>query len=361
MSPRYSRSKELYAERPQYTLDHIIKERYPRFADALGDMDDALSLTHLFAALPVNDTIKPERTASARVLAREWQYYVARSHSLRKAFLTVKGIYYQAEVKGVAITWLQPWQFAQDLPTDVDYRVMLTFLELHEVLLRFVHFKLFHGLGLLYPPTLRAEAERDGGHLSSVDVVELASSAVADGAGKAALVSPPAAAAAAAAAERASLGPAMAARLASVKDKLKQIAKQDGALGEVGAASAAPAQSSSASSSSASAPVVSSKRKRAEDAAAAARAAASLSMYDFVDADAAAAGDAAAVGDLEAFAGEDAEALAVLQKARALAAFQRLFRGLVFFLGREVRDAYYCSGGISISVTDSITSPIVNL
>ncbi len=126
-------ARRLYETRPMYTLDHLVKERYPRFSDALGDCDDALSMLHLFAAFPAEPPIKPEVTAMARRLCREWQYFCVRAHALRKVFFSIKGIYYQAEVEGVAITWLQPWQFSQALPCDVDYKVMLTFLELHEV------------------------------------------------------------------------------------------------------------------------------------------------------------------------------------------------------------------------------------
>ena len=126
-------ARRMYAARPTYTLDHLVKERYPRFADALGDCDDALSMLHLFASFPAEPPIRPEVTAMARRLCREWAYFCVRAHALRKAFFTIKGIYFQAEVEGVAVTWLQPWQFSQALPCDVDYKVMLTFLELHEV------------------------------------------------------------------------------------------------------------------------------------------------------------------------------------------------------------------------------------
>lgn len=48
-----------------------------------------------------------------------------------------------------------PHSAAQVLPPDVDYRVMLTFLEFHHTLLQFVLFKLYHSLGLRYPPKAR--------------------------------------------------------------------------------------------------------------------------------------------------------------------------------------------------------------
>ena len=41
-----------------------------------------------------------------------------------------------------------PHQLAQVLPTDVDYRVMVTFLEFYETMLQFVNFKLYHVLGV---------------------------------------------------------------------------------------------------------------------------------------------------------------------------------------------------------------------
>jgi pescadillo protein len=124
--------------------------------DALVDLDDHLSLVHMFAALPAAFQVRSDRTASARRLAREWQYYVARSRSLRRVFLSVKGVYYQADVQGTPVTWLAPWQFAQDAPADVDYRVMLTFLELGETVLKFVQYKLYREtLRLAYPPAIR--------------------------------------------------------------------------------------------------------------------------------------------------------------------------------------------------------------
>ena len=36
---------------PAYKLDHLIRERYPTFVDALQELDDVLCLVFLFASL----------------------------------------------------------------------------------------------------------------------------------------------------------------------------------------------------------------------------------------------------------------------------------------------------------------------
>jgi pescadillo protein len=49
---------------------------------------------------------------NAARLGQEFQHYVAATHALRKVFLSSKGIYYQAELFGITVTWLVPYQFA---------------------------------------------------------------------------------------------------------------------------------------------------------------------------------------------------------------------------------------------------------
>ena len=87
-------------------------------------------------------------------LWNEFEVYLMASHAIKKCFLSVKGIYYQAEIKGQQVTWLVPYQFTQHLPVDVDYSIMTTFLEFYHTLLRFINFKLYQELGMPYPPNL---------------------------------------------------------------------------------------------------------------------------------------------------------------------------------------------------------------
>eukprot|EP01047_Picozoa_sp_COSAG01_P057690 COSAG01_NODE_6701_length_3537_cov_52.677138_4_plen_91_part_01 len=84
-------------------------------------------LVHLFANFPATKTVDIKIVASCGRMAREFQHYVMKARMLRKVFVSVKGIYYQAEIMGAPVTWVVPHAFSQQVPTDVDYRVMVTF------------------------------------------------------------------------------------------------------------------------------------------------------------------------------------------------------------------------------------------
>ncbi|EOY02494.1 Pescadillo-related [Theobroma cacao] len=151
----------LLSRAPSYKLDMVIRDRYPTFVDALRDLDDPLTMVHLFAMLPAIDRLKIEVKCihNCRRLCHEWQAYISRTHKLRKVFVAVKGIYYQAEVEGQKITWLAPHARQQVLTDDVDFNVMLTFLEFYEALLGFVNFQLYHSMNVKYPPILDPRLE----------------------------------------------------------------------------------------------------------------------------------------------------------------------------------------------------------
>ena len=58
------------------------------------------------------------------------------------------------------------------LPTDVDYRVMLTFLEFYQTLLQFVNFKLYSTLGVRYPPVVDPKLDEAAAGLASIMQVQ---------------------------------------------------------------------------------------------------------------------------------------------------------------------------------------------
>ncbi|KAI5758633.1 unnamed protein product [Gulo gulo] len=150
--------ERLKDNKPNYKLDHIVKERYPTFIDALRDLDDALSMCFLFSTFPRTGKCHVQTIQLCRRLTVEFLHYVIAARALRKVFLSIKGIYYQAEVLGQPIVWITPYAFSHDHPTDVDYRVMATFTEFYTTLLGFVNFRLYQSLNLYYPPKLEGQA-----------------------------------------------------------------------------------------------------------------------------------------------------------------------------------------------------------
>jgi pescadillo protein len=83
--------------------------------DALRDLDDPLTMVHLFAVLPAEAMhgITARAVAVSRRLALEWQAWVVRTAALRRTFVSVKGFYFQADVLGQPVTWLVPHSLSQ--------------------------------------------------------------------------------------------------------------------------------------------------------------------------------------------------------------------------------------------------------
>ena len=88
------KAKRIIENRPGMTLQHLIKERYPTFVDALKDLDDPLCLLNLFASFASRKDmgIPLEKIESCVRLVREFNLYVLKTNSLKKVFLSIKGI-----------------------------------------------------------------------------------------------------------------------------------------------------------------------------------------------------------------------------------------------------------------------------
>lgn len=138
-------ARRRFERAPKYTLHQIIKERYPRFEDALHDMDDSLSMIALFASLPAFGRVDADVVARCSALEARWHTWILKTKALTKAFVSIKGVYLEVRCRSARVVWLVPHRFAAAPPDkrDVDYRVMLTFLELYEVLVKFVLHKLY--------------------------------------------------------------------------------------------------------------------------------------------------------------------------------------------------------------------------
>ncbi|XP_036369120.1 pescadillo homolog isoform X2 [Octopus sinensis] len=145
-------AKRMTYSRPTYKLDHVVRERYPTFADAICDLDDCLSLLFLFATFPKMQRVKIHRIRLCRRLTVEFMHYIIASKSLRKVFISIKGIYFQADIQGTKVNWVIPHAVAHNYATDVDYKIMETFVEFYTTLMGFTNYRLYNSVNLYYPP-----------------------------------------------------------------------------------------------------------------------------------------------------------------------------------------------------------------
>lgn len=153
--------ENLDTKRPEFNIDHLVKERYPTFLDAVRDFDDPLSTLFLFKTLQsrVDKSFSPDRIQMVARLCNEWTHWVQTTQSLRKVFVSIKGYYFQADVKGNPITWLVPHSIMQNIPANVDFKIMMTFLQFYETFARFMNFKLYKDEKIAYPPVFGDDDE----------------------------------------------------------------------------------------------------------------------------------------------------------------------------------------------------------
>lgn len=148
---------------PQMKLDHVVKERYPTFIDAIKDLDDCLTLLFLFSTFPALKVVKRDVTAMCRRLTIEWMNWIITAKALRKVFVSIKGYYFQAEVKGQTVTWIVPhyYPFQPQSKNEVDFNIMSVFVEFYTIMCGFVNFRLYNSLNLVYPPKFSVSIDSD--------------------------------------------------------------------------------------------------------------------------------------------------------------------------------------------------------
>jgi pescadillo protein len=111
-------------------------------------------------------------------LNRYDQVWAIRTNALRRVFLSIKGIYYECEVPSgqsgttVPVRWLEPYEFTQHVPSDVDFRILLTFLDLYRTLTSFVLYKLYTDENLVYPPPMDVQLDQRGEGVGKFKLVE---------------------------------------------------------------------------------------------------------------------------------------------------------------------------------------------
>ena len=129
------------------------------FLDAIRDLEDCLCLCFLYSTFPKTQKTPVEMTSLCKRLTTEFMHYIIEAKALRKVFCSIKGYYFQAEIKGQCVTWVIPHSFGFAQPAEVDMRLMSIFVEFYTCVLGFVNFRLFHSLNITYPPKLPTVTE----------------------------------------------------------------------------------------------------------------------------------------------------------------------------------------------------------
>ncbi|GMT19709.1 hypothetical protein PFISCL1PPCAC_11006, partial [Pristionchus fissidentatus] len=145
---------KLIDNKPEYELDRIVKERYPTFASAVRELDDALCLCFVFSRFPRTKQLDTNLINECQRLTAEFMHYCIEARAVTNTFVSIKGIYYQAEILGEKITWLVAHDRGLPVVKQVDWAVLSTFAEFYVAQLSFINYRLYQSVGLVYPPQI---------------------------------------------------------------------------------------------------------------------------------------------------------------------------------------------------------------
>lgn len=140
--------------KPEYQLDRIVKERYPTFSSAIRELDDALCLCFVFSRFPRTKQLDTNLINECQRLTAEFMHYCIEARAVTNTFVSIKGIYYQAEILGEKVTWLVAHDRGLPVVKQVDWAVLSTFAEFYVAQLSFVNYRLYQSVGLVYPPQI---------------------------------------------------------------------------------------------------------------------------------------------------------------------------------------------------------------
>lgn len=117
----------------------------------------------MFSTFPSLKYVPREQSTLCRRLTIEFLHAVIATKSLRHCFISIKGYYFQAEIKGQKVTWMVPhyYPFQPQSRSEVDFRMMSIFVQFYTIMLGFVNFRLYNQANLVYPPQFPANLFQD--------------------------------------------------------------------------------------------------------------------------------------------------------------------------------------------------------
>lgn len=150
-----TKARNVIANLPKLTIDHILKKRFPNLCNAIEHLTDAVSTISVYSHLSfqIVGGLNAHFILECKQLMDYFHYYIYKTQKLTKAFIAVDRYYLLANILGKDVTWIIPsgptfstWNQIKNVSKVTE------FVEYYIFLLKYVLFKLYQMDSLTYPP-----------------------------------------------------------------------------------------------------------------------------------------------------------------------------------------------------------------